>query len=58
MSLGKLTRVASRSGAFLGDFTYRQLERIGFADFKSVGLDPSRIDDYIQAAIKNNSIIG
>ncbi len=58
MSLSKLTRVATRSGAFAGDFTYKQLERIGFADFKSVGLNPNRIEDYIQAAIKNNSSIG
>jgi hypothetical protein len=58
MSLSKLTKIATRSGAFLGDFTYGQLERSGILDFKSVGLNPNRIESYIEAAIKNNSIIG
>jgi hypothetical protein len=58
MSLKQFMNRATRSSAFEGDTTYRDAQRSGAFNLTGLGLDPSRMDNLIQALIKNNSIIG
>ncbi len=58
MSLKQFMNRATRSNAFQEDTTYGQAQQSGSFNFTGLGLDPRRIDNLIQALIKNNSAIG
>ena len=56
-SLAQLTKIANQSDYLGGDYTYTQLQSLGWLNLAEVGMDPLKINAYMTDASYNNSIV-